>query len=318
MIRNLKIAGVAFAILACGSLLCRGATPEEIQRAIAEAKERLRPAPAVQPPALFVIPDTILPVAPQAKPAFLTEADLTADQQPTPMAAVTAGLNALKLRTDDVFVEFGCGFDARWAITAAKRGVRKAYGVEIDPVMAESARAYVKANGLEGRVEIITGDATQVDVPADVGAAYLWEDTLAELKPKIEKLDRFVSFAHPLPWVKDVPRDPNANIFVYSKPSAVTATVRVPAQPTIRLVRPSVAHWNGNTYTRAKSGCNCAMCQSIRAQLAPRYVTTTATQQQAAPSSGGRWVTGTRTQCTTGLFGRKTCRQVPYTYWVTN
>lgn len=249
--------------------------------------------------------ETVVPVVPVAP---LTPDALSADAQPTPMAAVTAGLNALHLRTDDVFVEFGCGFNAPWAITAAKRGVRKCYGIEIDPRLAESARDYVKANGVADQVEIITGDATKIDVPANVGAAYLWGDTLVALRPKIEKLDRFVSFAHPLPWVNDVPRDPNADTFVYAKPVTASVTVQVPKIS--QLMQPSVATWKGRPYTHPV--CNkpgCTMCNAIRAQLLPQVVTTS----PQAPARTGHYET--RTQCTVDRWGRKTCRPVQVWVW---
>jgi hypothetical protein len=139
------------------------------------------------------------PAATEAPPV-ISETSRPADQQPTPMPVIAAAINALKPQVGDVFIDFGCGPDARGCIVAARDCGLDAIGVEIDPAVAEEARRVVAANGLSHKIRIITGDATQVDVPeATIGFAYLWSDTLAALRPKIERLRAFASYAHDVP-----------------------------------------------------------------------------------------------------------------------
>jgi hypothetical protein len=167
----------------------------------------------------------------------IVETALPAGQQPTPMIGVAATLAALNPRPDEVLVDYGCGFDARFLITACRLyGTRKAIGVEIDPAIAESARRYVKHAGLSDRIEIITGDATQVDVQADVGVAYLWPETLATLRPKIEKLERFVSYGFNVPGLSTQMRTVNGggNVYLWPRPPEVAQV------PITRSVRQTV------------------------------------------------------------------------------
>lgn len=130
----------------------------------------------------------------------LTEDDLNADTQPTPMPGVIAMLNALKPQPNEVLIDPGCGFDARVLITAVRDfGTKKAIGIEIDPEIAASARAYVADSGYSDRITIINGDSTKLNWNANIGAAYLWPDTLGAMRAKIQGLDRFVSFAFATP-----------------------------------------------------------------------------------------------------------------------
>jgi hypothetical protein len=192
----------------------------------------------------------------------LTADDLPPDQQPTPMEGVAATLAALRPQPHEVLVDYGCGFDARYLITACRQyGTRKAIGVEIDPVVAASARAYVAQAGLSDRITIITGDATKVDVTADIGVAYLWPDVLEQLKPRINRLKRFASYAHAVPGIPSTPR---GDVYLYVKPTPVVMQQPAP-QPVYR--RP-VAVWNGRQYSGPV--CNrrsCSMCAAIRRQL---------------------------------------------------
>lgn len=188
---------------------------------------------------------------------------LPPDQQPTPMTAVGEGLKALNLKPTDTFVEFGCGHDARWAITAVRLyGLKQAYGVEIDPAAAESARRYVAQAGFSDRIIIITGDATTQRVYGNVGVAYLWPESLAKLVPQIKKLDRFVSYSHAVPGL---PMTQRGDLWLYQRPAP-----RPPVYPTsLPAARPNAAVWNGRLYTHPV--CNnprCSMCAAIRAQLA--------------------------------------------------
>lgn len=118
--------------------------------------------------------------------------------QPTPHLQVRIGLwGILRLTESDRFVDFGCG-DGRVAIAAGFGIKSQCYGIEIDPDRARQAKATVARLELPN-VTIIEGDATKVDVPANVGFAYLYPDVLYELIPNILKLERFASYKHKVP-----------------------------------------------------------------------------------------------------------------------
>lgn len=218
---------------------------------------------------------------------------LSADQQPAPMSAVTTGLWLLRPTSADTLADIGCGHDCRWGITAARVYGCRVLAVEIDPATAESARRYVAKAGLSHLVEVRTGDATAMDLSGcTIGCGYLWPETLEALRPQIERLNRFVSFAHAVPGL--TMSEPYDGLHLYVRQQLV----RVPVQ--------STATWGGRTYTRAV--CNragCSMCAAIRSQLAtPQYrlemqpaAPGGATRRPAAPAvaeqpkqPAGRWV----------------------------
>lgn len=150
------------------------------------------------------------------------------------------------------FVDWGCGADARWCVAAVERWGCKAYGVEIDPARAAAARERVRSLGLSQFIEIIEGDATKVDVDADVGTAYLYGDTLEALRPRIEKLRAFASYRHQPPGLPVV-KNGDSWFFVRGQ--------------TVQQTRPA-AVWQGQYYSAPV--CNdpsCAMCRAIRRQL---------------------------------------------------
>lgn len=200
------------------------------------------PAPSVRPinspPSSADVPPTE-PPAERNRPAAskpMMEAELSADAQPTPWPGVAAMLNELKPKPNEVLLDPGCGYDARLLINACRFfGVEKAIGVEIDPAIAESARRHVAEAGLSDQIEIIDGDSTTLDVDADIGVAYLWPDTLKNLKPKIEQLDRFVSYAYAVPGLpmqaKPIGGGMRGNVYAWKKPPKV---VRVPITQSFR------------------------------------------------------------------------------------
>jgi len=155
------------------------------------------------------------------------------------------------------FVEFGCGSDARWCVAAVRRWGCRATGIEIDPERAETARDYVRGIGLDSLITIINADATTVDVQADVGAAYLYEDTLGKLRPRAEKLRAFASYIHQPPGLSVVK---NGDSWIYTKPTVQTTQMTYRSAPQ--------AVWGGRVYSQPVcSNPNCGMCNSIRAQL---------------------------------------------------
>lgn len=70
------------------------------------------------------------------------------------------------LGAEDVFCEVGCGTGI-FAIEAAKRCSR-VYAIEVDDAMAELAGENVARAGVADRVHLITGDATEVELPERV------------------------------------------------------------------------------------------------------------------------------------------------------
>lgn len=176
---------------------------------------------------------------------------IVAEASPTPYAEVVRVINLLP-KPEVGFVDYGCG-DARWLIVAAEKWGCKCTGVEIDPARAAAARERVKAAGLSHLITIVTGDATDVDVTADVGVAYLYGDVLAKLAPKIEKLTAFASYLHRPAGVAVVQ---NGDTWIYTKPVAS-------AQAQQRT-----AVWGGQVYAgRVCQDPSCRMCNSIQAQI---------------------------------------------------
>lgn len=309
-------------ILGCVASFCSAATPEEIQRAIAAAKAELRPPSAGRTPTPPVGSEASPPLAENAqdtasvrRPAgVLTEADLLPDQMPTPMEGIGAALRTLNVR-GKTFVDVGCGFDCRAGIVAVRDfGAARVLAIEIDPIIATSARAYVEAAGLQGRIKVVCKDAADVEFPAGaVGFGYLWPETLQALAPKIAKLDQFASYSHAIPGLQS---QQVGDVFVYSKPAPVQFK-QVPVYATVR----GSATWNGRQYSHPV--CNrpgCSMCAAIRSQLASTsrqvvgYKTVpvqaaTPAPQQAAP----RTRTVMQKQCFIDSRGRKQCRMVPVT-----
>jgi hypothetical protein len=343
--------GAIVALLIFGGLGCRSAEGSDaglefdFQLRIAEAESGLPPSPLRAP---LVVPTPITPSSVEAMQAvreqllslsqemadedavieeartespFLYEADLEDDAKPTPMAGVTAMLNALALKPGDVLGDYGCGFDARNLLTAAGRHAwLECVGVEIDPRIADSARAYVDFAGRGDRVTIVTGDATTTPIACNKAVAYLYPETLELLRSTFAKLDAFASFNHPVPGGVPGMSEKTINL-----PSGDAVYLYTPAPKFVQVSRPvtPVAYYNGKAYTRAP--CNragCAMCAQIRAQLnaAPRYETVT---QLAAPvathvdsTPRGHYEERTRKVCTVGAFGRRTCRLVTENVWV--
>lgn len=121
-----------------------------------------------------------------------------ADASPTPMAEVNRVLGILP-KPEIAFVDLGCGYDARWCVAAAEKWGCKCVGIEINPERAAAAREHVRNLGLDHLIEIIHGDATEVEVQGDIGVAYLYADVLEALKPKLKQFRVFASYRHQPP-----------------------------------------------------------------------------------------------------------------------
>jgi SAM-dependent methyltransferase len=117
---------------------------------------------------------------------------------PTPERVVDTMLDLAKIGPGDVVYDLGCG-DGRIVVEAAKRGARKAIGVDIDPERIAEAREKVRAAGVGDRVEIREGDLFEMDFSdATVVTLYLLPDLNLRLRPKLLALPpgtRIVSHA---------------------------------------------------------------------------------------------------------------------------
>jgi hypothetical protein len=227
------------------------------------------------------------------------------DEAPAPMAGVGAGLRALNPQPHEVLLDPGCGFDARWLITACRLyGTQKAIGVEIDPEAAESARRYVAQAGYADRIKIITGDSLKLNIQADIAIAYMWPEFLEKFRPQIEKLDRFVSYGFDVPGLKTQPHEltgaGETHLYVWQKPPAFVQV------PITRTVNAGIQRLPRGSYCEVCRGyCSNPMLH-IKQQQIVGYKTIPAQSQPAARS--GHWED--RKQCTTDWRGRKTCQTV--------
>lgn len=107
---------------------------------------------------------------------------------PTPDALVTKMLQAAAVTKDDLVYDLGSG-DGKIPIAAAKEFGAKAVGIEYNPDMAELARRNVRRAGVEGTVQIITGDIFKEDFSkASVVTMYLLPDLNLKLRPIILKM----------------------------------------------------------------------------------------------------------------------------------
>ncbi len=126
---------------------------------------------------------------------------------PAPLSVVHAALRAAWVTPCDIVYDLGSG-DGRVVVIAARDYcVRKAVGVEIDPVLVEVARAYARIYGVADRVEIIEGDFMEISLEdATLVYIYLYKSINEVLRPKLEaELQpgaRVVTVDFPVPgWV---------------------------------------------------------------------------------------------------------------------
>lgn len=106
---------------------------------------------------------------------------------PTPMVVVDKMLEMAEISKSDVVYDLGSG-DGRIVIAAADEFGVRGVGVEYDPGVAQLAIDNVRQMGLEELVEIVIGDAMQVDVsPATVVTLYLLPESNLKLKPILEE-----------------------------------------------------------------------------------------------------------------------------------
>lgn len=176
-------------------------------------------------------------------------------QAPTPHVQVATMLSVLRPQPHETLIDPGCG-DGR-ALIAAVRGYGcRAIGIEIDPAQAAKARAAVEASGLSDRITVVEGDARTVDWgPASVGFVYLYPDLLAELRPKLERLDRCVSYMHQVPGMAMTSYN-RGEFYHWQRPRLMMQQSQRAVQSRVSPQRATGPYCNNP---------NCAMCAAIRA-----------------------------------------------------
>ena len=121
-------------------------------------------------------------------------------QANAPVEARNAALNSLKLTSDDVFADIGCGDGNVLIAAVGQYGVREAVGFEIDKAKVDEARLNVARAGMESRIQIVHADATKIDL-SDYGITaayvYLYPDVSAKLD--LSQINRVASVYHKIP-----------------------------------------------------------------------------------------------------------------------
>lgn len=104
-----------------------------------------------------------------------------------PIPAIDQMLDLAKLKPGETLYDLGCG-DGRILVEAAVRYHAKAVGVEISRRVAKEAVENVKSRHLQDKVQVIHGDAMQVDLsPANVVTLYLSTTGNERLRPNLER-----------------------------------------------------------------------------------------------------------------------------------
>jgi hypothetical protein len=108
---------------------------------------------------------------------------------PTQDELVMAMLKAAKVTANDYVIDLGSG-DGRIPMAAAKHFGARAMGIEYNPQMVKLAQCYVRAEGLEKKVQIKEADIFKTDFrDATVLTLYLLSDLNMKLRPTILKME---------------------------------------------------------------------------------------------------------------------------------
>jgi SAM-dependent methyltransferase len=119
--------------------------------------------------------------------------------QPSPPEVVEAMLDLAGVGPRDVVYDLGSG-DGRIVIAAARRGVARAVGIDIDPLLVAEAQANARAAGVAGRATFVQGDIFDSDFgDATVVTLFLWPGVNLKLRPRLLALPpgtRVISHMH--------------------------------------------------------------------------------------------------------------------------
>lgn len=187
------------------------------------------------------------------------------DASPTPYPVVFDMLEGLDLKPTDRFGVYGSG-DGRVEIAAAQRYGCKVVGIEIDPERAAEATRRVQALGLEGQVTITVGDATKIPLDCNKAYAYLYPGTLVDLRPQIDKLERFATYQHALPWRSGTRK---GDVYFYGKVQGSQQQAQPATEQQYREV-PYALYGGWKYYGHCCGNMSCPMGQEIMRQLAAR------------------------------------------------
>ncbi|HXG50102.1 MAG TPA: methyltransferase domain-containing protein [candidate division Zixibacteria bacterium] len=106
---------------------------------------------------------------------------------PTPPHVIDRMLELARVGPGDVVYDVGSG-DGAIVIRAAKKYGVRAVGIEIDPELAEKARANARREKVEDLVEFRVGDALEADLSgATVVTLYMLPEFNARLRPRLER-----------------------------------------------------------------------------------------------------------------------------------
>jgi cyclopropane fatty-acyl-phospholipid synthase-like methyltransferase len=144
---------------------------------------------------------------------------------PTPPQVVEAMLEMGKVRDGDVLYDLGSG-DGRIPIAAAKKfKLKKAVGIDIDPVRIMEARANAKSAGVADRVTFRQEDLFEADFKdATIVTLYLLDSLNEKLRPRLlaelKPGTRIVSHAFRMgDWAPEQSRDVDGNmIYMWTVP----------------------------------------------------------------------------------------------------
>lgn len=134
---------------------------------------------------------------------LINKVDDVGPQASSPEDVVDEAFNILKLNTDSVLWDAGCG-NGKILISAVQKFGCKAIGVEIDPAKVIEAKHNVDAAGLSDHITILEGDVRNFDVKKHKVThiyAYLYPDLLAEIADKLMSVDIAVCPGHECPGI---------------------------------------------------------------------------------------------------------------------
>ena len=107
---------------------------------------------------------------------------------PTPDDVVAQMIKLADIKKDDVVFEPGCG-DARITIAAVKAGAKKGVGIDLDKERVKESTANVKAQSLDGKIDIRLGDALDIKDLGDASVVFLYmgDEFDALIRPNLWK-----------------------------------------------------------------------------------------------------------------------------------
>mmetsp|Transcript_16161 Transcript_16161/g.21394 ORF Transcript_16161/g.21394 Transcript_16161/m.21394 type:complete len:166 (+) Transcript_16161:106-603(+) len=108
----------------------------------------------------------------------------------SPPEVIDAAIELAQITNEDIVYDIGCG-DGQFLVRCAAQTGSRVIGVEIEDLKAEEARARINDAGCQSQVEVITGNALDLDYSdATVIFAALIPRGLRKILPIIQKIPR--------------------------------------------------------------------------------------------------------------------------------